>query len=209
MSTGRAARPIDLGTRDRILDAAQELIARYGTTGMSLQLLASHVGLHKSTLFHHFPDKGSIIDAVTTRLMAEVVERLEPLEADEAPAIEDFVEVALRLDAYFAERPLSALFVMREILGPNDLTHGGGQSPETQRLFGLLSGWLARARDAGVIRPLSIRQAIVNLMGLALFYPALIDQIGDEPPFGFARSPEARSSRQKELRELLPRALAP
>jgi len=196
-------RAVDLGTRDRILDAAQELIARYGTTGMSLQLLADHVGLHKSTLFHHFPDKASLIDAVTRRLMREVVERLEPLAADDPPEIAHFVAVAESLDGYFADRPRSALFVMREILGPNDLMRGTGQSAETQQLFGLISGWLARARDAGVIRPLSIRQAIVNLMGLSLFYPALIDQIGDEPPFGFARSPEARASRRRELGQLV------
>jgi AcrR family transcriptional regulator len=176
---------------------------------MSLQLLAGQVGLHKSTLFHHFPDKGSIVDAVTHRLMAEVVERLEPLEADDPPEIEHFVAVAESLDEYFADRPLSALFVMREILGPNDLTHGGGQSVETQQLFGLISNWLDRARTAGVIRRLALRHAIVNLMGLALFYPALIDQLGDELPFGSPRSPEARASRRRELRELLRRALAP
>jgi len=203
------ARVVDLGTRDRILDAAQVLIARYGTTGMSLQLLADHVGLHKSTLFHHFADKGAIIAAVTSRFMAEVVERLAPLESDDPPCIEHFVAIALDLDRYFADRPLKALFVVREILGPNDLMHDGAQSAETQRLFGLISSWLARARDAGVVRPMSIRQVIVNLMGLSLFYPALIDQIGDEPPFGFARSDESRESRQRELRDILERALAP
>ena len=209
MSGQAQARAVDLGTRDRILDAAQELIARYGTTGMSLQLLADHVGLHKSTLFHHFSDKSALIDAVTHRLMAEVIERLAPLESDDPPEIAHFVGVAQDLDAYFADRPRAALFVMREILGPNDLTHGGAPSDETQRLFGLLSGWLARARDAGVVRPMSIRQVIVNLMGLALFYPAVIDQIGDEPPYGIARSSEARESRQRELRDMLERALAP
>jgi AcrR family transcriptional regulator len=202
-------RPVDLRTRDRILDTAQELIARYGTTGMSLQLLADHVGLHKSTLFHHFPDKGAIIDAVTRRLMREVVDRLAPLEADDPPEIDHFVAVAEDLDEYFAARPLSALFVVREILGPNDLSHEGGQSAEIQRLFGLISGWLDRARTAGVIRRLSIRQAIVSLMGLTLFYPALIDQIGDEAPFGFPRSSGARQSRRRELRDVLRRALAP
>ncbi len=209
MSAEAVRRPQDLGTRDRILDAGQELIARYGTTGMSLQLLADHVGLHKSTLFHHFSDKSSLIEAVTHRFMAEVVERLEPLETDDPPEIEHFVEVAESLDEYFADHPLSALFVMREILGPNDLQHHGGQSVETARLFGLISNWLDRARSAGVIRQLALRQAIVNLMGLALFYPALIDQIGDELPFGDPRSPESRNSRKRELRDILRRALAP
>ena len=82
----RAAKPPQsLPTRDRILDAGLELIARYGTTGMSLQLLADQVGLHKSTLFHHFSDKNALIEAVTDRFMAQVIERLEPLETDDPP----------------------------------------------------------------------------------------------------------------------------
>jgi len=208
--TARAQRqPQELGTRDRILDSAQDLIARYGTTGMSLQLLADHVGLHKSTLFHHFADKSCLVEAVSDRFMAQVVARLEPLERDDPPEIENFVSVALSLDEYFAEHPRSALFVMRELLGPMDLQHGGGPREPTARLFALLSNWLDRARRAGVIRPLALRQAIVNLMGLALFYPALIDQIGDDLPFGDPRSPAARNSRKRELRDILMRALSP
>jgi AcrR family transcriptional regulator len=204
-----AAGALEGGSRDRILDAAQELIARYGTTGMSLQLLADHVGLHKSTLFHHFADKRELLEAVGERFMAEVVRRLEPLESDDPPDLGQFVAIAEELDEYFAERPWTALFVMREILGPHDPVRAGALSAETQRLFGLLAGWLDRARRAGVVRRLSLRQAIVNLMGLALFYPALIDHAGPGLPFGDPRSPEARRSRKRELRDLLRRALAP
>ena len=111
-----------------------------------------------------------------------------------------------------ADHPRTALFVMREMLGPNDRIHGEGQSPETAAFFGGLSSWLVRARRAGVVRPLSVPQAIVNLVGMALFYPALIDQVGDQlfgDPFGDPRSPEARRKRRKELREMLERSLAP
>ena len=196
------------GSRERILDAAQELIARYGTTGMSLQLLADQVGLHKSTLFHHFADKQELLEAVTHRFMAEVVQRLEPLSADDPPDLEHFVRVAGDLDDYFAAHPRTALFVLRSILGPNEPTRADGLSSETLALFGQLSGWLDRARDAGVIRRLSLRQAIVNLMGIALFYPALMDQAHDDLPFD-ARSPRERASRKRELGDLLRRALAP
>jgi AcrR family transcriptional regulator len=197
------------GSRERILDAALELIARYGIAGMSLQLLADHVGLHKSTLFHHFHDKRALVDAVTHRLMAEVIRRLEPLEADDPPHLERFVAIAEELDDYFATHPGYGLFVMREILGPFEPSWGGAQSEETTRLFGLLADWLDRARRAGVVRRLSVPQAIVNLMGLALFYPALVDQIGDGLATGEPRGPDGRRRRKREVREILVRALAP
>jgi AcrR family transcriptional regulator len=204
-----SAAPLVSGSRERILDAALELIARYGIAGMSLQLLADHVGLHKSTLFHHFADKRALVDEVTRRFMAEVNLRLEPLEHDDPPDLETFVRVAEDLDDWFAAHPSTALYVMREMLGPYEPSWGGEQSPETTRFFGLVASWLDRARRSGAVRPLSVRQAIVNLMALVVFYPALVDQFGDDLPLDDPRAPEARRRRKRELRETLVRALAP
>lgn len=204
-----SAAPAAVPTRERILDAALELIARYGIAGMSLQLLADHVGLHKSTLFHHFTDKRALVDEVTRRFMAEVIRRLEPLERNDPPDLETFVRVVEALDDWFAAHPRAALYLMREMLGPYDPTWGSEESPETTRFFGLVASWLDRARRAGVVRPLSVRQAIVNLMALVLFYPALVDHHGDALPVADPRGPETRRSRRRELRETLERALAP
>ncbi len=204
-----AAETLTGSSRDRILDAALELTARYGITGMSLQLLADQVGLHKSTLFHHFPDKRSIIDEMTVRFMTEVVRRVEPMEHDDPPDLERFVAVAESLDDYFSEHPWTALMVMRDTLGPFETTWFGEQSAETTRFFGILAQWLDRARQAGVVRPMSVPQVIVNLMAIVLFYPALVDQFGDDFAVANSRSEEARRRRKREIREILRRALAP
>jgi len=196
-------------SRKRILDAAFELIARYGIAGMSLKLLADHVGLHKSTLFHHFSDKRELVEEVSVRFMAEIVGRVTALESDDPPNLERFVTIALELDDYFAAHPLHALFVMREMLGPFDPTWGGEQSAQTRRFFGVLADWLVRAREAGAGRPLSVPQTIVNLIAMSLFYPALADQFGDDFAVGAARSDEVRRRRRRELRETLLRALSP
>lgn len=205
-----AAEPTTQGTRERILDAGLELIARYGIAGMSLQLLADHVGLHKSTLFHHFADKRALVEEACERFLAEVVTRLEPLERDDPPDLETVVDVAEDLDGWFAERPGLALFVMRDILGPTDPSWaGGGLSPGTTRLFALMTSWLDRARRAGVVRKLSVPQAICNLMALSVFYPALVDHFEDDFAVENPRGPVARRRRRRELRETLERALAP
>ncbi len=204
-----SAAPLALGSRERILDAALDLISRYGIAGMSLQLLADQVGLHKSTLFHHFADKREIVDEVTRRFMADVIRHLEALERNDPPDLETFVRIAGELDEWFAEHPQSALYLMREMLGPYDPSRGGEQSPETERLFGLLASWLDRARRAGAVRPLSVPQAIVNLIALVLFYPALLDHFGSAFAVADLQGPETRRRRQRELRETLVRALAP
>ena len=48
--------------RQRILDAALELLAEHGYEGMSLQQVADRVGLHKSSLFHHFKSKDELLE---------------------------------------------------------------------------------------------------------------------------------------------------
>lgn len=204
-----SAAPILTGSRERILDAAQELIARYGIAGMSLQLLADHVRLHKSTLFHHFADKRALVNAVIGRIMAELNRRMEPLERNDPPDLQTFVRVVGELDDWFAEQPSTALFVVREMLGPSDPAWGDEQSPETSRFFGLVASWLDRARRSGVVRRLSVPHAIVNLIALVVFYPALVDHFGDALAVAQPRGAESRRRRRRELREALERALAP
>jgi len=112
------------GSRERILDGALELVSRYGISGMSLQLLADHVGLHKSTLFHHFRDKQSLVEEVTRRLMATLAERLRPLAEADPPEIEQVVTIAEALDDYFARRFPEAAVSLKKVLEafPDDKT---------------------------------------------------------------------------------------
>ena len=203
-----SAQSAPAASRKRILDAAVELIARYGITGMSMKLLADHVGLHKSTLFHHFSDKRELVDEVSMRFMAELVQRLAALESDDPPHLECFIALAEELDDYFAAHPWHALFMTREMLGPFEPTWDGDQGPEGRRFFGVFADWLVRARDAGVVRPASVPHTIVNVIAMALFYPALVDHFGDNLTVG-ATSEDLRSRRKRELRETLLRVLAP
>ena len=70
-------RPVET-SRERIVEAAVQLVARHGAEGMSLRFLADHVGLHKSTLFHHFPTKQELALAALRNAVEPLVERLRP-----------------------------------------------------------------------------------------------------------------------------------
>lgn len=54
----------DASTRDRILEAALDLFARYGFAGTSVRQLARAVGLRESSLYNHFPSKEAIYHAL-------------------------------------------------------------------------------------------------------------------------------------------------
>ncbi len=66
-------------TRDRILDAAQSLIARVGSNGMSYKHLSDAVGIRKASVHHHFPTKTDLLVGLVERYGGEVAGRLDTL----------------------------------------------------------------------------------------------------------------------------------
>jgi len=52
-------------TRERILQAAAELIAEKGAAGMSLDDVRAHTGASRSQLYHYFEDRDDLVHAVT------------------------------------------------------------------------------------------------------------------------------------------------
>jgi AcrR family transcriptional regulator len=212
---GRAA--LDGAPRQRILDVALELMAEHGYEGMSLQQVAGRVGLHKSSLFHHFRSKEELAREVYRGLAERLLKRLEPLLSEDPPRFES---VLAALDAsvdHFAAEPAAGRLLMRLLVTSRHTSgaDGGpftvppGQVDAIDRVLALAGTWLARARAAGVIRRVPVRHTVLNLMGLVLFYPAVAHHIPPAVMRADPRSGEMLASRKVELRELMRRALAP
>jgi AcrR family transcriptional regulator len=194
--------------RQRIIDAALDLMAEHGFDGMSLQMVADRVGLHKSTLFHHFKGKEELareeLDGVSRRLL----ERIEPLLSTEAPELEQILRASDAMVDHFAEERSAARSLVRLMVASPDfvLAVGSGDHPVDRLLIGL-TRWLDRARRAGAIRPVKVRHTLLNVMGIALFYPATAHAIGAEILAADPWSDEALRSRKRELRAFLRGAL--
>lgn len=54
-------------TKDRVLDAAQDLVQRIGANAMSYQHLSDAVGIKKASIHHHFPTKDDLLAALIER----------------------------------------------------------------------------------------------------------------------------------------------
>jgi AcrR family transcriptional regulator len=54
----------DSPTRDRILVTAMSLMSAHGVQGTSMRDLASEAGLNVASLYHYFPSKSMLVDAV-------------------------------------------------------------------------------------------------------------------------------------------------
>jgi AcrR family transcriptional regulator len=83
----------DLGTRARILMETAELVARRGYQATTTREIAEAVGIRQPSLFHHFPSKASIVEALLEWDLGYAVPRVQQIAALDAPA-------AVRLYAY-------------------------------------------------------------------------------------------------------------
>lgn len=175
------------GPRDRILDEARHLFAAHGFSRVTLRAIGARVGLHNSSIFHHFRGKAEIAQGVFDRVLERLLPLVEPIAGDDPPDLERFVERVVAVADHFTDEPEDARFLVRVFLDPDVFLKGyldqvdpdNARNPVV-RLFTLVWGWLDRARRAGVIRRVRVYQATRNLFGILLF----------EPVYGLTDSPD-------------------
>jgi AcrR family transcriptional regulator len=88
-----------LNTREKILQVAAKLIVRQGYTATSVSQIARETGIGKATVYHHFPDKKAIVQALLERNSVRVRDTLSAVneEADPRKQIETIAMASLRL----------------------------------------------------------------------------------------------------------------
>jgi len=198
-------------SRARIHAAALRVFARHGYDAASLQMIADEVGLHKSTLFHHYRGKLEIAAEAFEAAMERVAGRIRPLGDEDSPRLETLLGVCDALVDHFAAEPDAARMTVWMMTAPRDsdlnLHIGREDRHPVVAILTTLWQWLERAKRAGAIRSVNVPQTIFNLMGLVVFYPASAgaDFLAGPEPF----SAKACRIRREELRAILSAALAP
>lgn len=185
-------------------------MAEHGFDGMSLQMVADKVGLHKSTLFHHFKGKEELAREVLHGVAQRLLERIEPLLQSDPPELEQILRASDAMIDHFAEERSAARSLMRLMVASPDfvLAVGSGDHPVDRLLVGI-TRWLDRARQAGVIRRVKVRHTLLGVMGVVLFYPAAAHGIGEGILAADPWSEESLRARKRELRAFLRGGLEP
>lgn len=63
---------VPLLSRERIRDAALEMIDRDGLDGLSMRKLATVLGVQAASLYKHYPTKDDVLDDVASRVVSDV-----------------------------------------------------------------------------------------------------------------------------------------
>jgi AcrR family transcriptional regulator len=150
--------------RDRILEAAADLLGRGGLHGFSMEELAVAAGVSRATVYRLFPSKAV--------LFGEIVRAFSPFEpamavmrehGDRPPA-----EVVPLLVRTFAEVGARRIGIMRGVLleaSTLDRDAMAGVRPFMPDAIGTLAGYMARQMDAGNVRRMHPVLAVQALLG--------------------------------------------
>ncbi|GHI09612.1 TetR family transcriptional regulator [Streptomyces cellostaticus] len=153
-------------SRERLLQAAVELVDEHGFEATTLSDIADRAGSARGLVSYYFPGKRQLVQSAVHRLMHRTLE--EALERE--PHTEDGRErLARTVDAILGlarDRPV----LMRQHMAGLLQAEGFVQCPEQQRLSELLSDTVARCGSEDVAADYPLLRAL--LMGAV--YAALV-----------------------------------
>jgi AcrR family transcriptional regulator len=135
--------PADIG--ERILSAAASCLVDYGVDRVTLAEIARRAGVSRPTVYRRWPDTPSIVAAVLTRHITEVMQDAPLLGDDRESLVQQIVAVAnlLRSDEL-------VMSVMHSQLASTYITERLGASQ--QMLIGALAERLRAAQRHGSVR---------------------------------------------------------
>ncbi len=200
------AASVERGTRERILEVAEAFLGERGYDGTRLHLIAQRVGIQKASLFHYFPSKEHLYQAVLHEGFGETEQTIKRVLESEGTPLD---KVRALIEAYVemvAAHPERTKILLRQSLG--DAPHGHPHVPEPQRTLGVVVKFISDGQRTGVFADIDPVALVLGVIGMVAFFftsaPVLAPQwCGDEP------LSEANVDRVKRyVVEIVQRALA-
>lgn len=106
--------------RDRLLDAAAELFATRGFQAISLRDLATHLGLHAGSLYHHIENKQSLlfelIECALSDLLLDTTRRMKGARSA-GERLNRFIQAFV---VFNSDQPYQLVLITREFANLNE-----------------------------------------------------------------------------------------
>lgn len=95
--------PVIENAYDRILDEASLLFGQHGYESSSLSDVANSIGISKAAIFHYFPTKQDIYDAIIVRTLKGLIESVSTATQEEAVGLKRLRRFMLAHAQYFED----------------------------------------------------------------------------------------------------------
>jgi len=188
--------------REALIAAATRQYAEAGRAGISFSALASAVGLRKATVFHYFPTKDAVVDAVFAALGARLAERREAWFGGRPGSYARQLErVVGELVDFYDDDPVRARVICHGLLEARATS--GSPEPSLAAFVAAFAGFLRAGVAAGELEPGEPAGTMMAIGGVVLFEV----MIPPEARRAYGRS--SRSARRRaEVVAFVRRALA-
>ena len=156
------------GTRERILEVAEDFLGERGYDGTRLHLIAERVGIQKASLFHYFPSKEDLYRAVLDEGFGETEQTITQVLETKA---EPHEKLRLLIEKYIdivAAHPQRTKIFLRQSLG--DAPDGPLANPGSQRLLDAVIKFISDAQEAGAFAAIDPLALVLGVVGMVAFF---------------------------------------
>lgn len=167
-STAAPASP-PLSTRDRLLQAATKVFLAQGFTAASMDMVRQEAGVSNGSLYHHFPTKALLADALYAHTLRDFHAALLQPIAGKASAQAGVKGLMRAYIQWVLQHPDQAR-LLHALRRGGDVTHGAEISEANEHAFGALQTWIEQRMEAGEMRamPFHLWMALVFSPAMSL-----------------------------------------
>lgn len=101
-------------TEEKILEGAHHLFYQFGIRSVTMDDIASHLGISKKTIYQYFPDKNSIVVDLNDKIMYEHECQLIEIKNNAKNAIEEILAIMSHLRKFVAQVHPSVFYDMQK-----------------------------------------------------------------------------------------------
>ncbi len=163
-------------TRARLIAAAREHFARDGYENTHTNAILKQAGVSRGAMYHHFPSKKELFEAVFVAVSDETIERAAAQGTKGTSPIEDLISACLTWLRVVRQPDIAAILLDQ---GPQVLGWKHARDLEAESSLGLMTRGLERAVKAGEAQVPSIDLA-ARLLN-ALMAEAALAELHGEP----------------------------
>jgi TetR/AcrR family transcriptional regulator len=151
-------------TKEKIIQAAQEVFIRKGMDGARMQEIADEAGINKALLHYYFHSKEQLFNEVFYGILSKLIPGLISIFKKDTPFLDKIEAVVSEYDSFMQRNPFLPQFVIREInRDPDQLS---GFMSDQGLDFGLVERMINQEVKSGNIRSITFPHLFANLIGM-------------------------------------------
>ena len=159
----------DIGTENRILEAAKRVFVRKGYAGARMQEISDEAGINKGLLHYYFKSKDNLFTAIFEQAFYEFIPRQNEIFDADLPLFTKIEQFVVRYLDFLAEHPYLPSFILQELQRHPDVFIQKLSEMDMKPNPMKLVMQIQMEVEKGHIRPIHPVHLVVNVLSMCVF----------------------------------------